>query len=519
MDTGISRLVRLSAAAALCLLALGPGAAESHAGSRMTAKQQSLDEWRSLTSLAAPPPRVFVKGDHVRFFFPGPTNVEAFSGRWSRLRVPTGPYRVNSALLHWEEKLPRVPEYDRGWREATVIAGADWHRLATNLIAALTPTTPGHGVYYQAFLAGGVVYRDGQSGPRFLPQGEPPRDVVIDRRYSVDETLEVIARRVGEHLTGSRRGGELFVLMAPNANRFTQPLLLDRQQRQCVLLSPAALYDSNERELPLTVTAQGLYAMLPESHGLALLKNPVSSVARLADLGVETLAKFLRFPLPKPGSEVPGLARTNGMDLAAWETWLDRYTGTRRQGGSLRLLIDGDQFFSRLRQGLAGATNHIHINMYIFDRDDVAVGVADQLKQRSAQVEVKVILDRMGSIGAGVVPPSTPLPEDFVPPASITILSGQELARAGAAVPQPLVFRRPFEGGHGGWHPGLAGGHELRPRIPLRMARPDGRTGRARRRLAGRPSSDASGLTPGRWVIWLTPSRCSVDPRGTRGKI
>jgi cardiolipin synthase len=108
------------------------------------------------------------------------------------------------------------------------------------------------------------------------------------------------------------------------------------------------------------------------------------------------------------------------MDLIQWEAWLDRYTGTRQEDGSLDLLLDGERFFPRLREAIAKATNSIHFDVYIFDKDDVGVGVADQLKQRSGQVEVKVILDRLGSIGAGLVPPGTPLPEDFVFPASIS---------------------------------------------------------------------------------------------------
>ncbi len=107
------------------------------------------------------------------------------------------------------------------------------------------------------------------------------------------------------------------------------------------------------------------------------------------------------------------------MDLAAWERWLDRYTGTRREPGSLQLRIDGDAFFPAFRDAIEQATNHIYLDVYIFDRDDVAVRVADELKARSRQVKVKVILDRMGSIVAGVSPPATPLPEDFVAPASI----------------------------------------------------------------------------------------------------
>ena len=214
-------------------------------------------------------------------------------------------------------------------------------------------------------------------------------------------------------------GKSLFLLLAPNAKRFPQPLLLDRKQRQCIWLAPAALYDNTERGIGLSATAQGLSALLVESHGLALLKNPISSLARLGDLGVETVVRFVRLPFPKPSSHYPSVNRCQGMDLAEWEAWLDHYTGTRQEDGSLDLLIDGEQFFPRLRQAIGDATNHIHFDVYIFDKDDVGVSVADQLKERSCEVEVKVIFDRLSSIGAGTVPPGTPLPEDFVTPTSI----------------------------------------------------------------------------------------------------
>jgi cardiolipin synthase len=233
------------------------------------------------------------------------------------------------------------------------------------------------------------------------------------------ETLELLARLVEENLSNTHPTDSLFVMMAPNAKRFTQPLLLDRQQRQCVFLAPAALYDSTDRGVTLAVTAQGLCALLPEGHGIALLKNPISSVARLGDLVLATLVKFIRMPLPKPHEQAAILPPGPGMDTGAWESWLDRYTGTRREEGSLQLEIDGDKFFPRFRQAIASATNYIHVNVYVFDKDDVAVDFADQLKKRSREIDVRVILDRMGSIAAGASPPATPLPEDFVPPSSI----------------------------------------------------------------------------------------------------
>ena len=409
---------KLLTAATLALLLLLGDAICTRARAA-TPKQKALDEWRSLTAPTAPAPRVFVKGDQLRFYFPTSSNVVEFSAHWGRHRVPSNGYRVSSTLLRWNQRLARMPEGVRGWREATVIAGAEWSRLTTNLVQALTPVSAAHGVYYQGFMADRLLYRDAQGAPRFASIDEPPTGVVIDRRLSTEETLVTMARQVEQELAQNHPGESLFLLLAPNARRFPQPLLLDREQHQCVWLAPAALYDNTERGLGLSATAQGVSALLLEGHGLALLKNPISSLFRLGDLSVETVVRFVRFPFPKPSSHYPVLSHGAGMDLGEWEEWLDRYTGTRQEDGSLDLLIDGEEFFPRLHQAIADATNHIHFNVYIFDKDDLGVSVADQLKERACDVEVKVIFDRLSTIGAGTVPPGTPLPEDFVAPTSM----------------------------------------------------------------------------------------------------
>jgi phosphatidylserine/phosphatidylglycerophosphate/cardiolipin synthase-like enzyme len=423
-------------------------------------KQLSLDQWRALTAPAAPAPKVFVKGDHIRFLFETPTNTVGFAASWSRTRAPASDYKINSAILRLDPKLSRATLTERGWREAAVITGVEWRHLTTNMIAALSPPAPGHAFYYQGFIADRLWYRDAQGAPRFVPMGEQPKGTIIDRRFSMEETLEHFARTVEQHLSETRTNQSLILLMPPSPTRFTQPLLLDRKQRRCVWLLPAALYDTTERGLGLTATAQSAEALFLEAHGLALLKNPISSAARLADLAVVTVVRFLRLPLPRGHTPPPplgeptpppqagrlwptnrtletislsgsgGLGREGdgvlsnsppqGMDLTRWENWLDKYTGTRRELGSLSLLLNGEQFFPRLKQAIAEATNHISLNVYIFDRDDVGVEVADQLKHRATEVPVKVIFDRMGSIAAGLSPPATPLPEDFVPPSSIS---------------------------------------------------------------------------------------------------
>ena len=58
-------------AATVALLMLLSDAA-SRCASAATPRQQSLDEWRSLTAPTNPPPRVFTKGNQVRFYFQTP---------------------------------------------------------------------------------------------------------------------------------------------------------------------------------------------------------------------------------------------------------------------------------------------------------------------------------------------------------------------------------------------------------------------------------------------------------------
>src|SRR5262245_59393959 len=78
-----------------------------------TAKQRSLNEWRGLTALATNGPRAFVRGDRIRFYFQVGTNFFEFTGNWSRHRIPAAGYRVDSALLHWKQRITKIPDGGR----------------------------------------------------------------------------------------------------------------------------------------------------------------------------------------------------------------------------------------------------------------------------------------------------------------------------------------------------------------------------------------------------------------------
>jgi cardiolipin synthase len=389
-------------------------------GSRAhAAKPRAVDEWERLTTSNAPPPRAFVHDDHIRIYFPGQPRAVGFTAKLDRHRIQTDGYEVSSAWLRLERKPPPLPPHQDGWREALVIAGPQWRLLVTNLIAELTPKSAGRGVYYRGFLGDRILYRDADGAPRFAPVSQPPQGVQVERRYSLEETLQILAHLLEQHLAQTHPTNSPFLLMA-HSRRFPQPLFLDPARHQCAWVSPAALFHSTEPGVGLVRTARGLSALIFESHVLALLKNPVSSLARLGNLLVQTGSSLVRLPLPGPPKQIPPLSAHPGMNLVEWENWLDHHTSTRRYEGSLELLVDGERFFPRLQQAISNATDHVHLDVFIFDNDDVAVDIADQLKQRSRQLLVQVILDRLGSIAAAAVPPATPPRKDFTPPASIT---------------------------------------------------------------------------------------------------
>jgi len=412
-----------------CCLAV-PGFAAISGGGRnpISPRQKSLNEWRDLTATNSPP-RVYVKGDNVRMLFGFGTNAVEYRGDWTRLRIPTQKFRIHSALLRLQKDSHDIPALEERWRQARVVAGEELQKVAGRVMDDLVPRQAEHGVYYQSFLADGVLYRDTNGVVRSVELERQPANVVLDRRYSMHETVNALAERFQAQLTRAHPGETFFLIMLPNPGKYTTCLLLDLTRRRCVWLSPSALYDRTEMGADVSVTLDSLSAFVVEGHGLALLKNPVSSAARLVDLGVQTVGRFLR--LPRPHTVKPGDIHADrvGMDLGKWEQWLDQYTGTRRVPGSLEMLVDGDRFFPRLKEAIASATNHVVMDMYNFDKDDVGTEIANELRERSHCISVRLVVDRMGTWAGGVSPPATPLPVDFVPPSSI-----QSLLRSNSCV-------------------------------------------------------------------------------------
>lgn len=154
------------------------------------------------------------------------------------------------------------------------------------------------------------------------------------------------------------------------------------------------------------------------------VNRPVSSAAALGSYALKSTGGLLRrivigtAQMPVLDGPVANINPADPMDLDEFEKTLDRMTGTRRDLGRIRFLVDGDEYFGRLLETIEHAEKSIDIRTFIFDNDDFAVTMADELKKRAENVRVRVMVDSLGNLLATQSDPDS-LPDDHRPPLSM----------------------------------------------------------------------------------------------------
>jgi cardiolipin synthase len=363
------------------------------------------------------PVRAFVKGNDIRIFCGSGPALRVFKAEWARARPAGGPFLYRLAELKVDPSPPPLDRTVRNWREAEGFGTDDWVRLAREAASDLVPPEPGSEALLRLSGRTMVLVRGEDGVIRKAPAQRkgPAPGLRLDERALAD----AMAARLESDLAASPSGLRFFALRGLHPGGLVPYVLLDRDRRQGVLLyAPRTIEKHNRAGGLLDATRSGA-SLLFESHALALLKNPISSIARLVNILVQGILFPFRLGMPDFAAPPPPLAQGPPMDRTAWESRLDRITGREAECGTMRLLIDGDRFYPALEERLRTARESIDFQIGIFDRDDVAVRVADLLRERSRAVRVRVLVDRMSTNAGGNTPPATPLPEGFVPPFSI----------------------------------------------------------------------------------------------------
>lgn len=141
---------------------------------------------------------------------------------------------------------------------------------------------------------------------------------------------------------------------------------------------------------------------------------------RLLFVSINTVTTSVKPAYTRSIDDQPAAPLTNspGMDLVAWEAYLDETTGASTKG-TIDVFIDGEEFFSRFEHVVNAAEKSVSLRMYIFDNDDFAVSIGELLKRRSNEgIETKVLLDGIGTI-VSTIEEQASLPRDHEPPGSV----------------------------------------------------------------------------------------------------
>ncbi len=206
----------------------------------------------------------------------------------------------------------------------------------------------------------------------------------------------------------------------------------------------AAGRDRNVKGKALLTTARfQALTHLVSSH-LSIVTRPVTAGKRLFFLAYDTLKDTVGWPAisAKAAAEARNSPGSGAMDLEAWERRLDEMTGSEASYGTLDFLVDGEEFFPRFFETVGSARQTVKIRTYIFDNDDFALKIAETLKERSKKVDVKVLMDGLGTIFATGVEPET-LPAGYKPPRSV-----REFLTKGSNVRVRQQFNPWFTGDH-----------------------------------------------------------------------
>ena len=273
---------------------------------------------------------------------------------------------------------------------------AEWNDVVRQVMTGLAPAgendaalTLVQGEEIVFFLAPGGelrVYRH-----QYKPAERHVTSVVSEAEFS---------SRADALLRGRYPGQDQLLFQAGNEDDDLSFVLFDFKHRESVLIAAPSSEQGGGLGNLVRTLVRVPDTLILRGQGLGLLMRPVSSAARLAWFATQTAAT-LAPPVHVAGGTPPPVKPRPGMDLDAWERELDDMDLPHRYLGTIVPLIDGEAFFTSLVQALQDARKSVSIRLFIFDNDDYAVGFADLLKRRSTDVRIRVLIDSLGTLGAG----------------------------------------------------------------------------------------------------------------------
>ncbi len=327
----------------------------------------------------------------------GPGERISAVAHWPVDEVPQGSHAYRAARL----ELPEGAAADDRTLEAAepmpVHGRAEWDEVVMRVMTNLAPTGENEAALTLV------------QGQEIVFQVTPGRQLRVYRHEEKPAELHV-TRTVGEAefaaqaeaVLRSRFPGQDTLLFHSGDDPDDQSFVFfDLAHRQSVLIAAPPMGERGDLENLLRMLVRLPDTLILRGHALGFLTRPVSSVTRLVWLASQSALKLVPPRYIGHDTAPPPLASRQPMDVASWEQELDDMRLPVRQRGSIAPLIDGEAFFTELVQALQDARKSVSVRLFIFDNDDYAMRIADLLKRRSKEIRVRVLVDALGTLGAG----------------------------------------------------------------------------------------------------------------------
>lgn len=352
------------------------------------------------------PAGAFYQQGHLLLYYDLSHDQIFFSAVWPADELNSEQHSFQMALLDLAvEPAVSLTDLQNSWRRVTLYDFPRWRNLVNKVLEQLSPQNTATASLVTVQHSDLVLYRDPKGKLVIDRLLDKPADLRIDR-YITEEEFSAEANKIlREEMAPTGINPEIILFAVGEDDLGSAFVLFDLVEHQSVFI---ALTPSQSKPLMgLDYSLHMVDALTLRSHVLSVLRQPVTLTHRLlwltAHSGVVMLPRGI-----SQGREVPPVGNRGPMDLAVWEQHLDRIVGHDKYPGSMDLLIDGEAFFKAFIEASCSAQRSIDIRLYIFDSDDYALRIADLLKQRSNDIRVRVLIDRIGTLTAGRMPKGSP---------------------------------------------------------------------------------------------------------------
>ena len=347
-------------------------------------------------------------------------------GNWAR-RIPVlelsaggqydGPYL-----------LPLQYEQDEPWDDlpddrvsARLLGVSAWRAMRARLFDAILPREEKAGIVLHFNVDDYFLYYDDNGEFHATVIDAKPGDYTVARQVAMSELVEMGLPLLEAFLEERGIEDRRIAFNTGDAGYYSLPFLyVNRDLPIAVFVrmpGPGRRFSAGPASAPYVQTA----GHVAGSHTAGIVFRPVSSLYRLLFVTSDTVAETIA---PASLNElssgpVPPVSSLPGMNLEEWEATLDDLTGRQASRGTMRFLVDGQEFFTRFIDAVTRAKSSISLRTYIFDNDDYAVRIGELLKRRSNEgIDVRVLLDGLGTIVSTIEKQPT-LPEDHRGPSSV----------------------------------------------------------------------------------------------------